>query len=159
MSTVLDRTKMFTTENILFMESTQLYYLVSALHCLDFLKLFDVHHFETLLFYFITMFSTIQTDGDLVSEMAIRSNAAVLEYTRTSVSALSGGTAGILGLTGLYGFAFYFIFSLIMSVSFGHWYQHLKCCLIRTFIYLNYLAIKRKKQHYRLVENFIGILR
>ena len=67
---------------------------------------------EIMYFFFFAC-----TDGDLVSEMAVRSNAAVLEYTRTSVSALSGGTAGILGLTGLYGFAFYFIFSLIMSVS------------------------------------------
>lgn len=33
------------------------------------------------------------------------------------MSALSGGAAGILGLTGLYGFIFYFIASLALSVS------------------------------------------
>lgn len=49
--------------------------------------------------------------------MAIRNNGAILEYCRTSVSALSGGTAGILGLTGLYGFAFYFIISFMITVS------------------------------------------
>lgn len=56
-------------------------------------------------------------DGTPLSEMAMRYNGAVLEYCRTSVSALSGGTAGILGLTGLYGFVFYFLTALVMSVS------------------------------------------
>jgi len=51
-----------------------------------------------------------------LSETALRHNAAVLEYCRTSVSALSGSAAGILGLTGLYGFIFYFITALMMSV-------------------------------------------
>lgn len=41
------------------------------------------------------------------SEMALRNNAAVVEYCRTSMAALSGSTAGLLGLTGLYGFGFY----------------------------------------------------
>lgn len=50
------------------------------------------------------------------NEMAIRNNSAILEYCRTSVSALSGGTAGVFGLTGLYGFAFYFIISFMISV-------------------------------------------
>jgi len=43
------------------------------------------------------------------SELAIRNNAAVLEYCKTAMSALSGVTAGLLGLTGTIGFAFYFI--------------------------------------------------
>jgi hypothetical protein len=47
--------------------------------------------------------------------MAIRHNAAMIEYCRTSISALAGSTAGILGLTGLYGFAFYFLTAFIMS--------------------------------------------
>jgi len=51
-----------------------------------------------------------------LNEMAIRHNAAMLEYCRTSVSALAGSTAGILGLTGLYGFAFYFLTAFMMSV-------------------------------------------
>ncbi|KAH7971205.1 hypothetical protein HPB49_020287 [Dermacentor silvarum] len=42
------------------------------------------------------------------SEAAMRHNGAVLEYCRTSLAALSGCTAGILGLTGLWGFLFYF---------------------------------------------------
>ena len=50
------------------------------------------------------------------NEMAIRNNGAILEHIRTSVSALSGGSAGVLGLTGLYGFAFYFIVSFVISV-------------------------------------------
>jgi ER membrane protein complex subunit 6 len=41
------------------------------------------------------------------SESAVRNNHGVVEYCRTSMAALSGGTAGILGLTGFYGFGFY----------------------------------------------------
>lgn len=52
-----------------------------------------------------------------LSEIAMRHNAALLEYCRTSISALSGSTAGILGLTGLYGFIFYFVVAFLMSVS------------------------------------------
>ncbi|XP_056662933.1 ER membrane protein complex subunit 6 [Monodelphis domestica] len=51
-----------------------------------------------------------------ISEAAVRGNAAVLDYCRTSVSALSGATAGILGLTGLYGFVFYFLASTLLSL-------------------------------------------
>uniref|UniRef100_A0A2K5YDC7 ER membrane protein complex subunit 6 n=1 Tax=Mandrillus leucophaeus TaxID=9568 RepID=A0A2K5YDC7_MANLE len=50
------------------------------------------------------------------SEAAVRGNAAVLDYCRTSVSALSGATAGILGLTGLYGFIFYLLASVLLSL-------------------------------------------
>ncbi|KAL4096641.1 PREDICTED: ER membrane protein complex subunit 6 [Diuraphis noxia] len=46
------------------------------------------------------------------SEPALRNNSSVVEYCRTSMSALSGCTAGILGLTGLSGFIFY-IFSVL----------------------------------------------
>ena len=55
-------------------------------------------------------------DGVAFSEMSLRQNASVLEYCRTSSAALSGATAGILGLTGLWGFLFYFIASLMLSV-------------------------------------------
>lgn len=41
------------------------------------------------------------------SEAAIRNNLSIVEYCRTSMAALSGCTAGLLGLTGLYGAAFY----------------------------------------------------
>lgn len=51
-----------------------------------------------------------------ISEVAVRGNAAVLDYCRTSVSALSGATAGILGLTGLYGFIFYFMSAFLLSL-------------------------------------------
>lgn len=44
--------------------------------------------------------------------MAVRNNAAVVEYCRISMAALSGGIAGLLGLTSLYGFGFY-IFAVI----------------------------------------------
>lgn len=50
------------------------------------------------------------------SELAIRHNHSLLEYCHTSASALSGSTAGILGLTGLHGFIFYFIATLIVSI-------------------------------------------
>ncbi|GCC17326.1 hypothetical protein chiPu_0020533 [Chiloscyllium punctatum] len=51
-----------------------------------------------------------------ISELAVRGNAAILDYCRTSVSALSGATAGILGLTALTGFIFYFVASFLLSV-------------------------------------------
>ncbi len=50
------------------------------------------------------------------SELSMRQNAAILDYCRTSMSALSGATAGIIGLTGLYGFVFYFISALMLSL-------------------------------------------
>jgi len=54
-------------------------------------------------------------DGLVLSEQSIRYNDYLLEYCQTSVSALSGSAAGILGLTGLYGFLFYFVCSLLLS--------------------------------------------
>ncbi|CAH1258523.1 ER membrane protein complex subunit 6-like [Branchiostoma lanceolatum] len=50
------------------------------------------------------------------SDAAIRTNNAILEFCRTSFSGLSGATAGVLGLTALYGFIFYFVASLLMSL-------------------------------------------
>lgn len=54
--------------------------------------------------------------GEIVaySEGAVRHNLGLLEYCRTSMAALSGSTAGILGLTGLSGFAFYFINAVVL---------------------------------------------
>lgn len=43
------------------------------------------------------------------NEAAIRNNFAVLEYCRTCQAAASGIVSGILGLTGAYGFIFYFL--------------------------------------------------
>ncbi|XP_072021211.1 ER membrane protein complex subunit 6-like [Amphiura filiformis] len=56
-----------------------------------------------------------QRETVIYNELAIRSNISILDYCRTSMSALSGSTAGILGLTGLYGFIFYFVASLALS--------------------------------------------
>jgi hypothetical protein len=53
----------------------------------------------------------------IISENAVRYNDFLLDYCQTGMSALSGSAAGILGLTGLHGFVFYFICSLILSVS------------------------------------------
>nr|CAB3242426.1 ER membrane protein complex subunit 6-like [Phallusia mammillata] len=52
-----------------------------------------------------------------VNPISVRQNIATAEYCRTSVSALSGVTAGILGLTGLYGFAFYLICALSLFLG------------------------------------------
>ncbi|XP_022087222.1 ER membrane protein complex subunit 6-like [Acanthaster planci] len=61
------------------------------------------------------------------NELAIRTNMSILSYCRTFVSALSGSSAGILGLTGLEGFIFYFIvsfvFSLMLCVKAGRKWQ------------------------------------
>merc|ERR1712071_94716 len=50
-----------------------------------------------------------KTNGEVgaFSEGAIRNNSMIVEYCRNSMAALGGGTAGVLGLTSLYGFAFY----------------------------------------------------
>ena len=65
----------------------------------------------------LMMISNFVIDPVAYNEMAMRSNAAILDYCRTSMSALSGGTAGIIGLTSLYGFAFYFVTACMLSVS------------------------------------------
>ena len=51
----------------------------------------------------------LDKSGDVkaFSQTAIVNNNAVIEYCRTSMAALSGSTAGILGLPTLYGFGFY----------------------------------------------------
>ena len=48
------------------------------------------------------------------SQTAISNNQAVVEYCRTSMAALSGGAAGILGLSTLYGFAFYAVCVVVL---------------------------------------------
>lgn len=48
-----------------------------------------------------------KTEKVAYNELAIRYNLSQVEYVRTSMAALSGCTAGLLGLTGLYGATFY----------------------------------------------------
>lgn len=52
---------------------------------------------------------------EVFNDRAMRNNSAVIEYCRTSGAAISGATAGILGLTGLYGFGFFIIYSVLFS--------------------------------------------
>ena len=52
---------------------------------------------------------------EVFNDRAMRNNNAVIEYCRTSGAAISGATAGILGLTGLYGFGFFIIYSVLFS--------------------------------------------
>jgi len=54
--------------------------------------------------------------GVVYSELAVRHNYGILEYGRTCQAAASGCAAGILGLTSLYGFAFYFICAIVQSL-------------------------------------------
>lgn len=51
-------------------------------------------------------------------EAALRNNYTILEYCRTCQSAVSGIASGILGLTGAYGFIFYFICVLLQVSNF-----------------------------------------
>ncbi|KAJ8936964.1 hypothetical protein NQ318_015627 [Aromia moschata] len=91
------------------------------------------------------------------SELAIRNNLSIVEYCRTSVAAVSGCTAGVLGLTGLYGALFFIVAvtgfwlmllfkagidswrkffisrkSLLINGIFGHFFTYILCW---TFIY------------------------
>lgn len=50
------------------------------------------------------------------NERSSRHNSSLLEYGRTSIAVISGVTAGILGLTGIYGFALYIVYSLALSI-------------------------------------------
>lgn len=58
-----------------------------------------------------------KSSNDIIpySQAAIGQNAYLLDYYQTSLSALSGCAAGIIGLTGTYGFLFYFICSFVFS--------------------------------------------
>jgi ER membrane protein complex subunit 6 len=60
--------------------------------------------------------NNVHLTNQLFSDVSIRYNDYLLDYCQTSVSALSGCAAGIMGLTGFYGFGFYLICSLILSM-------------------------------------------
>ncbi|XP_073996708.1 ER membrane protein complex subunit 6 isoform X3 [Rhodnius prolixus] len=73
----------------------------------------------------------LEKTGEIVaySEVALRNNSAIVEYCRTSMSALSGSTAGLLGLTGFYGFGFYLfavvgLWGLLMVKAGSHWKKY-----------------------------------
>ncbi|XP_017771843.1 PREDICTED: ER membrane protein complex subunit 6 [Nicrophorus vespilloides] len=75
------------------------------------------------------------------SEIAVRNNATVVEYCRTSMAALSGCTAGLLGLTGLHGAAFYiftvfvlwFMINLKAGSQFNKFFMSRKALLTNGF--------------------------
>ncbi|CAG9535521.1 unnamed protein product [Cercopithifilaria johnstoni] len=52
----------------------------------------------------------------IFSEVAMRHNVGVLEYSRTCQAAASGMASGILGLTGISGFIFYFILVVLQAL-------------------------------------------
>ncbi|CAI4227041.1 unnamed protein product [Auanema sp. JU1783] len=56
-----------------------------------------------------------QKDSEVYSETAIRNNFSSLEYARTCQSAAAGIAAGVLGLTSLPGFVFYFLTVLVQG--------------------------------------------
>ena len=56
------------------------------------------------------------TDFEQYNPLAIRNNLSVVDYCRAFLALISGSAAGILGLTGLQGFIFYFGLSFILSV-------------------------------------------
>ena len=50
------------------------------------------------------------------NERAVRTNSSIIDYCRTSGAAIAGAAAGIMGLTGIYGFLFFIIFSMGLSM-------------------------------------------
>ncbi|XP_066999805.1 ER membrane protein complex subunit 6 isoform X2 [Anabrus simplex] len=73
----------------------------------------------------------LDKSGEMMAygEAAVRNNAGILEYCRTSMAALSGSTAGLLGLTGFYGFGFYVfavvgLWCLILLKAGSHWEKY-----------------------------------
>lgn len=57
-----------------------------------------------------------KADSVLYSDVAVRFNENSLEQCRTSVSALSGCVAGIIGLTSYKGFIFYGVSMVLLSI-------------------------------------------
>jgi ER membrane protein complex subunit 6 len=74
----------------------------------------------------------------LYNEMAVRLNENSLEQCRTSVSALSGCVAGIIGLTSYKGFVFYgssmFLLSMLICVYIRHEHRKFFTSLNHVFV-------------------------
>ncbi|KAH8363494.1 ER membrane protein complex subunit 6 [Drosophila takahashii] len=62
--------------------------------------------------------TTQSKTGEIIaySEGAIRNNISAVEYCRTSMAAISGCAAGILGLSGTLGFLFYFLSVFVLWI-------------------------------------------
>jgi hypothetical protein len=56
--------------------------------------------------------------NEIYSDSAVRYNDYLLEYFQTSMAALSGCAAGVIGFTGLNGFLFYFACTIVLSILF-----------------------------------------
>ena len=61
--------------------------------------------------------ASAHSDVKIYNEVNVKSNHDVVDYCRTSLSIIAGCTAGILGLTGLSGFGFYIVASLLMTIA------------------------------------------
>jgi hypothetical protein len=59
--------------------------------------------------------------ASMVNHAAIGHNVRIITYCRSTLAAVAGAAAGILGLQGLSGFFFYFIASAIMSAGLYVW--------------------------------------
>ena len=56
------------------------------------------------------------TQPNPINSRNVMYNTKSLNFSRTSLSVLAGVVAGILGLTGFYGFGFYFILSGLLGM-------------------------------------------
>ena len=86
------------------------------------------------------------------SELALKNNAAIIEYCRTSMAALSGATAGMLDLTSLYGFGFFLFSSFVLWVNIVHIFfsKFNKGFAIAIKMLLNYCIKRVRFQNFQL---------
>ena len=53
---------------------------------------------------------------EIFNERVVRRNISIVDYCRTAGAVIAGVSAGVLGLNGLYGFGFFLLYSLLMSI-------------------------------------------